>query len=140
MKDKWIRPDQCPTLAVLVETVTAPLLIQHPSPIGLETDIDPDLPIPACPIQTASLIETLVNQTLEEMVDGGDFAITACRTASGTVLEIRDDRRAEDERAHSIPFVAGQLGAKLDWQNSDAGGVLLRVTFPDRGQLGRMAA
>lgn len=139
MSNKWISPENCPSLAVLIETVTAPLLIQHSAPVGLEMEVDASIPVPADPKQTASLITTLVLQTLDEMPDGGEFNINASESASGLVLEICDDRRASDQRAHSIPMVAGALGVKLDWGSSE-NGISVKMTFPQRGQAGRMAA
>ena len=90
MPDHWIDPSQCQSLAILVESVTAPLLIEHEARICLELDIDTSFEVPGDSDRTVDLIQTLVNQALAEMPDGGDLTITACETAQGLELELAD--------------------------------------------------
>ena len=40
MATGWMQPEACRNLLVLVESVTAPLLIQHGAPVCLELDIE----------------------------------------------------------------------------------------------------
>ena len=129
MSHHWIDPKSCQSLVVLVETVTAPLLVQHAAPVCMEVDIDSDLGIPADATQTAELIRTLVTQALAEMPEGGDLNITACETERGIELEFADNGCDVKERAQSLPLVAAAIGAKLNWQNCPQGGGAVTVTF-----------
>ncbi len=140
MSNNWIDPDACKYLAVLVESVTAPLLIQHESPVCLELDIPTDLTIPAEPKQTAELIRKLVVQSLAEMGGAGDLLITACETPNGIELELADSGCDVNARAKSRPMVAAAIGASLDWQNCPQGGAAVTITFQREGESGRMAA
>ena len=90
MPNQWIDPNTCRSLAVLVESVTAPLLIEHSAPICLELDIDTSLDVPEDPVVTAQLLQTLVGQALAEMPGGGDLTISACETSRGVELELAD--------------------------------------------------
>jgi hypothetical protein len=139
MSNQWIDPESCQSLAVLVETVTAPLLIQHPAPICLEMEVATSLGIPADPTQLAELIRTLAAQALAEMPAGGDLTITAQETAAGVELEIADSGRDLTERPTCLPMVASKIGASMNWQNHAAGGAVVKITFR-RGVSGRMAA
>lgn len=140
MSNNWIDPEACKTLAVLVESVTAPLLIQHEAPVCLELDIPTTLEIPADPKQTAELVRTLVVQALAEMGGAGDLLITACDTPRGVELELADSGCDINARAKSLPMVAGAIGAQLSWQNCPQGGAAVTITFPAKGESGRMAA
>ena len=140
MSKNWIDPDACKMLAVLVESVTAPLLIQHEAPICLELDIPTTLEVPADPNQTAELVRTLVVQAIAEMGGAGDLLITACETPNGVELEVADSGCDINARAKSLPMVAGMIGAQLSWQNCPQGGAAVTVKFPAQGKARRMAA
>lgn len=140
MSHHWIDPNACQSLAVLVETVTAPLLIEHPAAIGLEVDIDASLPIPTDPVQTSELIRTLVTQSLCEMGQGGDLTITACSGSEGIELELADTGNRVEDRHQSIPMVAAVIGASIRWQNCPQGGAAATITFPPQANRGRLAA
>tara|TARA_R110002049_G_scaffold2750_8_gene22123 strand:- start:27256 stop:27678 length:423 start_codon:yes stop_codon:yes gene_type:complete len=139
MSHQWIDPTSCQSLVVLVETVTAPLLVQHAAPVCMEVDIDTNLGIPADPSQTASLVRTLVTQALTEMPDGGDLIITACETDRGIELEFADNGCDVQERAQNLPLVAAAIGARLEWSNCPQGGGAVTVTFR-RGDVARRRA
>ncbi len=140
MSNQWIAPESCPSLAVLVETVTAPLLIQHSSPICLEMEIGDSVRIPADPNQTAEIIRALVTQMLGEMPDGGELTIAAQETDGAVELELADSGCPVENRACSIPMAAASIGANLDWQSGPQGGAVVKITFGRRGQSGRRAA
>ena len=140
MSHQWIDPAECHCLVVLVETVTAPLLVQHDSPVCLEVDIESDLGIPADPNQTAELVRTLVKQSLAEMPEGGDLVITACETDRGVELEFADNGCDVQQRSQSLPLVAAAIGAKLNWQNCPQGGGAVTITFPRSDTANRRAA
>lgn len=141
MTNQWIDPNTCQSLAVLVESITAPLLIQHAGPVCLELDIDTSLDVPADPARTVLLIRTLVDQALSEMPQGGDLTITACNTAGGVELEFADTGGDVENRVKRLPLVAAALGAQLEWRNCPQGGGAVTVKFPPRqGGLRRMAA
>ena len=129
MSHQWIDPTSCQSLVVLVEAVTAPLLIQHSAPVCMEVDIDSALPIPADADQTAELIRALVTQTLAEMPGGGDLNITACETERGVELEFADTGCDVQDRAQRLPLVAAAMGAQLKWQNCPQGGGAVTITF-----------
>ncbi|MFK8112573.1 MAG: ATPase [Rubripirellula sp.] len=140
MANHWIDPKTCKSLAVLVESVTAPLLIEHSSPICLELDIDTALGVPASPERTVDLIHTLVRQSLAEMPEGGDLTITACETPLGIELEMADTGRDIEDRATLLPLAAASIGAKVMWQNCPQGGGAVTVTFRRDADSKRMAA
>lgn len=131
MSNLWIDPNACRSLAVLVESVTAPMLIAHDAPVCLELDIDVDMPVPADANRIADLIRTLAGQALAEMRDGGDLNITACQTAGGVELEIADTGRDVQDRSKSRPLAAAAIGAKVAWQNCPQGGGSVTITFAD---------
>jgi hypothetical protein len=140
MTNQWIDPNSCQSLAVLVESITAPLLIHHAGPVCLELDIDTSLDVPADPARTVLLVRTLVDQALSEMPEGGDLTITACETAQGFELEFADTGGDIDNRVKRLPLVAAALGAQLVWRNCPQGGGAVTVTFPRQGGMRRMAA
>ena len=140
MSNQWIDPASCRSLAVLVEAVTAPLLIQHESPICLELEVDPALGSPADQERTAELIRTLVKQSLAEMPDGGDLLITACETPHGIELEFADTGCDVQQRSQSMPMAAAAVSAKLAWHNCPQGGGAVTITFPPDQQSQRRAA
>lgn len=140
MPSHWIDPSQCQSLAVLVESVTAPLLIAHKSPICLELDIDTALEVPADASRVVDLLQTLVVQALSEMSDGGDLTVTACDTARGLELEIADTGSDIEKRAQSMPIAAAALGVQVVWQNCPQGGAAVTMTFRRQNGSGRIAA
>lgn len=140
MSHQWIDPNACQTLAVLVESAAAPLLIEHNAPVCLEVDIDSDLGIPADPNQIVDLVRSLVKQSLHEMSDGGELSITACRTNLGIELELADTGRRVEARATSLPLAAAAIGAEVVWQNCPQGGAAATVVFPPQTGTGRLAA
>ena len=140
MSSPWISPEACPSLAVLVESVTAPLLIQHASPVCLEMDIEDSVEIPADPNRTAELIRALVSQALGELPSGGDLSITAKQTAQAVLLEFADTGSPLEARSKSIPIAAGAISASLDWQGGSECGAVIKITIPRTKQSGRQAA
>ena len=140
MPNHWLDPSQCQSLAVLVESVTAPLLIDHDAPICLELDIDTSLEVPADPTRTVDLIQSLVNQSLSEMPHGGDLTITACETDQGLELELADTGCDVEDRLRRNPISAAALGVQLFWQNCPQGGAAVTVIFRRQSGSGRIAA
>jgi hypothetical protein len=140
MSHLWIDPASCQSLVVLVESVTAPLLVQHAAPVCMELDIDLEMGIPADPSQTAELIRMLVMQSLAEMPNGGDLTITACETDRGIELEFADNGCDVKDRSQSLPLIAAAIGAQLNWQNCPQGGGAVTVTFRRRDVARRRAA
>lgn len=140
MSNQRIDPRTCRSLAVLVESVTAPLLVQHTGRISLEVDIDTQLDVPADPAATVLLIRTLVSQALTEMPEGGELTITACETAGGVELEMADTGQDVNDRATRLPLVAAAIGAQVKWQNCPQGGAAVTVSFAPQTGSGRMAA
>lgn len=140
MSNQWIDPNTCRSLAVLVESVTAPLLIEHAAPICLEIDIDISLEVPADPARTVELLRTLVGQALAEMPTHGDLSITACETSRGVELEMADTGCDVQERATRLPLAAAAIGAQVTWQNCPQGGGAVTVTFRRESGNQRMAA
>jgi signal transduction histidine kinase len=136
----WIEPSNCRNLLVLVDSVTAPLLIEHDAPVCLELDIDVELPIPCDNQRTADLIAALSRQALDAMPDGGDLLITACQGPSGIELEIADSGIDVTHRERHLPIAAGAINADLMWQNCPQGGVAVTILFPARPSSNRMAA
>ena len=140
MASRWMEPKDCRNLAVLVESVTAPLLIQHDAPVCLEMDVDVSLPIPCDNQRTADLITTLCLQALAAMPDGGDLTITACDSAGGIELEIADCGGDVSTRERHIPFAAAAIDAQLKWENCPQGGVAVTIQFPSKATADRLAA
>ena len=140
MSHPWIDPSSCRSLAVLVESVTAPLLMQHAAPVCLEVDIDHAIGLPADPAATAELLRTLVGQALTMMPDGGDLAITGCETAGRVELEMADSGDDVEQRIRRLPLAAAAVGAEIHWQNCPQGGAAVTVKFPPRAQSRPMAA
>jgi signal transduction histidine kinase len=140
MSNQWIDPNTCRSLAVLVESVTAPLLIEHSAPICLEIDIDTSLDVPADPVRTVELLRTLVGQALAEMPDGGDLSIAACETSRGVELELADTGCDIQDRATRLPLAAAAIGAQVIWQNCPQGGGAVTVTFRRESGQQRVAA
>ncbi len=132
MTNHWIDPKTSHSLAVLVESVTVPLLIKHEGPVCLELDIDVKMRVPADAARLVDLIQSLVGQSLAEMSDGGDLTITACETADGVELEFADTGCDVERRAKSRPLAAAAIGAKMAWQNCPQGGGSVTVTLPPR--------
>lgn len=140
MPNHWIDPSQCQSLAVLVESVTAPLLIEHEAAICLELDIDTSFGVPADSERMVDLLQALVNQALAEMPEGGDLTITACETAQGLELELADTGCDIENRLPSTPIAAAAMGLELVWQNCPQGGVAVTLTFHRQSGTGRLAA
>lgn len=140
MSNQWIDPNTCRSLAVLVESVTAPLLIEHSAPICLEIDIDISLEVPADPVRTVELLRTLVGQSLAEMPAGGDLSITACETSHGVELEMADTGCDVQDRATRLPLAAAAIGAQVTWQNCPQGGGAVTVAFRRESGKQRLAA
>lgn len=136
----WMEPNDCRNLLVLVESVTAPLLIQHRAPVCLEMDIDVDLPIPCDQQRAADLITALSRQALDAMPDGGDLMITACESEKGIELEIADSGIDSANRERHLPIAAAAINADLTWQNCPQGGVAVTILFPAHPSSNRMAA
>ncbi len=140
MSHPWIDPNACQSLAVLVESVISPLLIEHTSAVCLEVDIDTDLGVPADAEKTVDLIRALVNQSLDEMVDGGDLTVTACETPTGVELELADTGCPIEARATRLPLAAAAIGATVQWQNCPQGGAAATIFFRRSSGSNRIAA
>ncbi len=136
----WIDPTACRSLAVLVESVVAPMLMRHPAAVCLDLEIDPNLDISTEPLATVELIRALTRQALEEMPKGGDLTVTACDTSDGIELEMADSGVDSDQRSQRIPLCAASIGARLSWQNCPQGGVAVTILFPRKDQSIRKAA
>jgi len=130
MASQWIEPARCSTLVVLIESVAAPMLMRHSHPVCLELDIEPDLASPTESTVTAALLQSLINQALEEMPRGGDLTITACRTERGIELEIADTGREVESRLRTVPFAAAAANIDVVWKNCPQGGGSVTMTFP----------
>ncbi len=130
MTNHWIDPQTSRSLAVLVESVTVPLLVEHAAPICLELDIDVRLKVPADPGRVVDLVRSLASQSLSEMSDGGDLMITACETVDGIELEFADTGCDVSRRAQSRPLSVAAIGATIAWQNCPQGGGSVTVKFP----------
>jgi len=124
----------------LIESVVAPLFIEHSAAVCLEMDIDTAIEVPADANRTADLIRSLAQQALSEMPEGGDLTITACQTARGLELELADTGCDVSLRATRLPMAAAAVGADVDWQNCPQGGAAVTVTFPRQDGQRRMAA
>lgn len=129
MSEFWIDPTKCESLAVLVESVAGPMLIEHPAAICLEMDIDTEIPVPADPQHTCDLVRSLVGQSLREMTVDGDLTITAIETDRGLELEIADTGNDAADRSRSRPMAAAAIGAQLNWQDCPQGGSSVTVVF-----------
>ncbi len=140
MSHHWIDPNACQSLAVLVESVTAKLLIEHSAAVCLEVDIDTSLRIPADPSGTVDLIGALVKQSLAEMPEGGELTITGCETDRGVELEFADTGDRVESRPTSFPIAASAIGAQLKWLNCPQGGAAVTITFRRETGTRRMAA
>lgn len=140
MSNHWIDPNDCHSLAVLVETVVGPMLIQHEVPICLELDIDTSMGVPEEVSKTVDLLQALVNQALEEMPSGGDLNVTAFDSPTGIELEIADTGCDIEQREKRLPLVAASIGASLAWQNCPQGGGAVTIKFPSRHQVQRRVA
>ena len=140
MSTRWIKPGECQSLAVLVETVIGQILLQHEAPICLELDIDTDIDVPANAEQVVQLLSSLVAQSLEEMDGGGDLTVTAVCTSSGVELELADTGSAVEDRSKRLPMIAASMGASLSWQNCPQGGGAVTIIFPRQSQNRRAAA
>ncbi|MEM6473557.1 MAG: ATP-binding protein [Planctomycetota bacterium] len=120
--------------------MTAPLLIEHESPVCLESDVDMDLQIPGDPNQTAELIRSLAQQALEAMPDGGDLTVTACVVSQRLELEIADNGCSVQTRPRNFPIAAASLKAELQWQDCPQGGGAVTIVFPETSRTKRAAA
>lgn len=140
MSHHWIDPRSCRSLAILVESITAPLLMQHAAPVCLEVDIDHAIDLPADPAATAELVRTLVGQSLGTMPDGGDLVITGCDTPTGVELEMADSGVDVQQRVRRLPLAAAAVGAEIRWQNCPQGGGAVTVKFPPKTQSRQIAA
>ena len=140
MASGWMEPEACRKLAVLIESVTAPMLIEHPSPVCLELDVSMDVPIPGEKRLAAELVAALCRQALSAMPDGGDLIVTACETQTGIELEIADSGSDLDSRERHLPFAAAAMEADLHWQNCPQGGVAVTIRFPGNQVSERLAA
>ncbi len=140
MPHQWIEPNDCRSLAVLVESVIAPLLIEHSAAVCLEVEIDAEIGVPADANRTVDLIRALVSQSLDEMPDGGDLTVTACETHHGVELELADTGCGVESRVTRLPLAAAAIGAGVKWQNCPQGGAAVTITFRRESGSGRVAA
>jgi hypothetical protein len=136
MPTHWIDLQNCQSLAVLVETVAAPLLIHSAAAYCLESDIDAKLKVPGDPSICGLLIESLVRAAIFEMPAGGDLYVSACQTARGLELEISDHGSDVEKRSQTRPLMAAKLGATLQWKNCPQGGGSVTVLFPNAATQG----
>lgn len=132
MSDHSIDKNHDPSLAILVEIITSPLLMAHPAPICLEVDIPGDIPVPADEDQTREIVRSITRQILSTLPEGGDLMLTACQTSAGIELEFADNGPDVSERSCSRPLAVAQAGASIRWQNCPQGGAAATVTFPQK--------
>lgn len=118
-------------LAVLVECVVSPLLREHEAPICFELNVPMDLRTTADAGRLSDLVRSLVGESLEQMADGGELTVTACRTPDGIELEIADTGRDIATRGRRLSIAAAALGCSPRWQNCPQGGAAVTVTLPD---------
>lgn len=130
MSFRPIGPSESSSLAVLVECVVSPLLRQHPAPILFELNIDTRLMTNANRDHLTNLVETLVNDSLREMPDGGELTVSGCQTANGVELEIADTGSDAEHRGRSLSLSAAALGCKPHWQNCPQGGAAVTIVLP----------
>ncbi len=140
MSSHWIDPSTCRSLAVLVESVIGPMLMQHSSPVCLDLDIDLQIEVPGDATATVELIRALTRQSLEEMPEGGDLTVTVCETAGTIDLEMADTGCDIEHRIQRIPMTAAVIGAQVSWQNCPQGGAAVTVSFPIRTESLRKVA
>lgn len=118
------------SLAVLVECAISPLLREHPAPICFELDMPIDLMTTADPRRLSDLVTSLVRESLDQMPDGGELAVTGCQTAHGVELEIADTGSDVEYRANRLSIAAAALGCKPQWQNCPQGGAAVTLVLP----------
>lgn len=135
-----IDPSSFRSLAILVESVAVPLLREHPSPVCLEVEVDPEIEVPGDRAPTVELVRVLTQQALSVMPDGGDLTVTGLETDHGVELELADTGREVDGRERRLPMAAATLGADIRWQNCPQGGVAVTVRFPRHANARRRAA
>lgn len=118
------------SLAVLVECVVSPLLRQHPAPILFELNVDTRLMTTANREHLTNLVETLVNDSLRQMPEGGELTVSGCQTANGVELEIADTGSDAEHRGRTLSLSAAALGCKPQWQNCPQGGAAVTIVLP----------
>jgi len=117
-------------LAVVVESVAAPLLMSHPAPVCLEVDIDMDVRLPVDSPSLCQVLDSLVRQALAQMPDGGELTITACESATGVEIELADTGPDVAARPCRLPMIAAAMSADIKWQNCPQGGGAVTVNIP----------
>lgn len=140
MSHRGIDPSSFRSLAILVESVTAPLLLAHPTPVCLDVDIDESIEVPCDPVATVELVRTLTRQALSVMPEGGELTVTGCQGPTGIELELADSGVDVDSRIRRLPLAAAAIGAKIKWQNCPQGGGAVTILFPQRPETRRLAA
>ena len=135
MSTRWIKPGECKSLAVLVETVIGQILLQHEAPICLELDIDTDIDVPANAEQVVQLLSSLVAQSLEEMEGGGDLTKTAF--AHHPVDNPHGFRSGRSLKTFAYDRCID--GSCLSWYCPQGGGAVT-IIFPRQSQNRRAAA
>ncbi len=118
------------SLAVLVECVISPLLLEHPAPICFELDMPVSLMTTADRERLSDLVTSLVRESLEQMPDGGELTVTGCQTAHGVELEIADTGSDVESRGNRLSLAAAALGCKPQWQNCPQGGAAVTLVLP----------
>lgn len=120
--------DQIP-LADLIRQAADDLLAQHPAEIGCDFDLDPRILVRQMPDQVRDLVRALVRQSLQEMEEGGELAITAWSDGERVELEIADTGRSVTLRPMRLPLVAAVIGARMHWQDCPQGGAAVTVNL-----------
>ncbi|MEM6690375.1 MAG: hypothetical protein AAF664_13165 [Planctomycetota bacterium] len=133
----WITPEDCPTLASLLETIISPMIAGCPSPICFELECDPELPVEYSAERLVQCIQAIVADSIEEMAQGGDLLVTVVPPKTGDStgssffeIEVADTGRPMSERPKTHPFDLAALGGKLIHQDCPQGGVAVTIQLP----------
>jgi len=101
--------------------------------VTLDIDIDPSISLPGDAADVSQLLQVLVGQSLAEMQEhDGELSFVAWQGPTCLELEIADSGCPVEERAASLPMIAGKLGSSLIRQNCPQGGAAVTVRFPLR--------
>lgn len=114
-------------LAELIRQAVDGLLAHHPTEIGCDFDLDPQIIVRQMPDKIRDLVHALVRQSLQEMDGGGELTITAWSDGERVELEIADTGRSVAQRPTRLPLVAAVVGARLHWQDCPQGGAAVTV-------------
>lgn len=133
----WRTPEDCPTLASLLETIISPMIAGCPSPICFELECDPELPVEHSTDHLVQCIQAIAAASIEEMSVGGDLLVTVVPPQEGDEasdacleIEVADTGRPLNERPKTHPFDLAALGGKLLHHDCPQGGVAVTIQLP----------